>query len=490
MALTLDSLKSDPSFGLDSRRSWVTAAFLSISLTMALIAHHSVGVLYFGIVQTYDVSRQEASWPLVLSHTLAFLAGPVMGYLCGRCSCQVVLLVSSLTAGVSACACFIAESIFALSILFGIVHGTAVCGVHVAVTVIVSQHFEKRRATACSVIYTAMCINSVYLPPLAELLRVTYGVHGTFLLLGGMVLNSFPPVLAVQSPEWTKSKKHAVGDTGHILIKDNGKNPNNLLLPAAETGNGCFPNDAEMPNGKAHQTKFAELPLHQNDDFGLKTIPLLSSKKKSVGKDNAANPSFTLIVRQFASVPFAVTAISFAVIALGMSTFILLSVDVAVDRGIPSSSGVFLLNAFAVTDIVARPLSGLIIDSGFLSLESVMLIGYILQFLALELFVWLEHFPLMLASSALFGVSNGLRVTLLAPFIVKDFGIERMPLLLGGVSFWSGVVLLTRPFLVGYWRDHLGSYDGLLHFVAILNAVVAVMWMAKLYLLRRRKRLI
>ncbi|XP_075555241.1 monocarboxylate transporter 3-like [Dermacentor variabilis] len=490
MALTLDSLKSDPSFGLDSRRSWVTAAFLSISLTMVLTAQQSVGVLFYGIVQTYDVSRQEASWPLVLTNSLAFLAGPVMGYLCGRCSCQVVLLVSSLAAGASVCACFFADSLFALNILFGIMHGMAVCGVHVAVTVIVSQHFEKRRATACSVIYTAMCVSSAYLPPLAELLRVTYGVPGTFLLLGGMVLNSFPPVLAVQSPEWTRPKKRSLNKTVHNLIVEKENIPNNSLLPACDKRNGCCPDDAEMPNGTAHETKLAEVPLRQNDDFDLKTVPLLSSSKKSVGKDRTAYPSFTLIVRQFASVPFAVSAISFAVIGLGMSTFVLLSVDIAMDRGIPPSSGVFLLNAFAVTDIVARPLSGLIIDCGFLSLESIMLIGYILQFLALELFVWLEHFPLMLASSALFGVSNGLRITLLAPLLVKDFGMDRMPLLLGGVSFWSGVVLLTRPFLVGYWRDHLGSYDGLLHFMAILNAVVALMWMAKLYVLRRRKRLI
>ncbi|XP_037575992.1 monocarboxylate transporter 1 [Dermacentor silvarum] len=213
MALTVDSLKSDPSFGLDSRRSWVTAAFLSLSLTMVLAAHHSVGVLFYGIVHTYDVSREEASWPLALTHSLAFLAGPVMGYLCSRFSCQVVLFVSTLTAGASVCSCFFADSIFSLNILFGIIHGTAACGVHVAVSVIVSQHFEKRRTTAYSVIYTAMCINSVYLPPLAELFRVTYGVRGTFLLLGGMVLNSFPPVLAVQSPEWTKQKKRSLGNS-------------------------------------------------------------------------------------------------------------------------------------------------------------------------------------------------------------------------------------------------------------------------------------
>ncbi|KAL1484144.1 hypothetical protein MTO96_011715 [Rhipicephalus appendiculatus] len=118
-----------------------------------------------------------------------------------------------------------------------------------------------------------------------------------------------------------------------------------------------------------------------------------------------------------------------------------------------------------------------------------MLLGYLLQSLALELFVWLDSFPLLLASAALFGVSNGWRITLLAPSVAKDFGVDRLPVVIGGVSFWSGVAVMTGPFLVGYWRDHMGSYDGLLHFVAVLNAVVAVIWITKLCQQRRHKPL-
>ncbi|KAH7985927.1 hypothetical protein HPB51_026736 [Rhipicephalus microplus] len=95
-----------------------------------------------------------------------------------------------------------------------------------------------------------------------------------------------------------------------------------------------------------------------------------------------------------------------------------------------------------------RPLSGLLIDSGVLLLESVMLVGYLLQSLVLELFVLLDSFPVMLALSALFGISNGLRITLLMPSLTKHFGVDRMPLVLGGVGFWIGVTLITGPFLV------------------------------------------
>ncbi|XP_037499283.1 monocarboxylate transporter 9 [Rhipicephalus sanguineus] len=490
MALSMIGLKNDPSFGLDSRRSWVTATFLCLSLKTMLIGQHSVGVLFYGIVRMYGISRKDASWPLVLSQSLSLLGGPVAGYLCTRFSCRVVLLASTFAGGAAVSACFFADSILYLNILFGIVYGSATCGVHVAVSVLVSQHFEKRRATACSLMYTLTCVNSLYLPPLAELLRVTYGIHGTLLLLGGMIMNALPPVLAVRSPEWVRPRRQSRGNTVNTQKMAVGSMPNSILLSASGTHDCKNPGQTELSHEKTIETEVTQVPLVQNGSSCLSALRLRVSHSTLTGKDNVGNTSFTTTVREFASMSVAVNAISFSLVAFGMSTFLLLSVDIAVDKGIMPSSGVFLLNAFAVADIATRPLSGVVIDSGLLTLESVMLLGYVLQLLALELFVWLDAFPLLLASSVIFGVSNGSRITLLPPFLAKEFGVDRMPGLLGGVSFWSGVVLISGPFLVGYWRDNLGSYDGILHFVAALNAAVAVIWVAKLYVQRRRKSLV
>ncbi|KAL1484142.1 hypothetical protein MTO96_011713 [Rhipicephalus appendiculatus] len=401
MALSMASLRNDPSFGLDSRRSWMTAVFLCLCLTTMLIGQHAVGVLFYGIVRTYGVSREDASWPLVLSHSLALLAG------------------------------------------------SATAGVHVAVSVLASQHFEKRRATACSVIYTLTGINSLYLPPLAELLRVTYGIHGTFLVLGGMIMNALPPVLAVRSPEWAKPWRQSRGNTITNPDMDMAALQNSLLLPASGTQDSNDSDNTEISHEKTHETEVTEVPLVQNVSSRLNALRSVASKCRSAGKNNAEDRSFTTTFRVLTSKQYVVNAISFSLVALGSSTFRLLSVDIAVDKGITSSSAVFLLNAFAVADMVTRPLSGIIIDSRVLTLESVMLLGYVLQLLSLELFVWLDSLPLMLASSALFGVSSGSRITLLPPLVSKEFGVDRMPVLLGGVNFWTGIVILTAPFLVG-----------------------------------------
>ncbi|XP_075721606.1 monocarboxylate transporter 3 [Rhipicephalus microplus] len=482
MAVSMVCAKKDTRFGVDSRRSWVTAVFLSLTLAAVLIGQHSVGVLFYGIVHTYGVSRKDASLPLLLCQSLSFLAGPVMGYLCSRFSCRMVLLVSTFAAGATVSSCFFVDNILYINILFGIVYGVAACGVHVGANVLVSQHFEKRRATACSIIYTSLGINSLYLPPLAEFLRVTYGIRGTFLLLGGLILHSLPPALAVRSPEWAKPRRQSSGSAVTQPEMNAEVAPNNLLLPENGT-QGCH-------NPDDHEEEFTESRHVQTSISCINDLPSLNSTNTSGDKTYMRKATLNTIKREFISTPFVVNAVSFTIITLGLSAFLLLSVDIAKDKGIAPSSGVFLLNAFAVTDIVMRPLSGLVIDSGVLSLESVMLVGYLLQSLVLELFVLLDSFPVMLALSALFGISNGLRITLLMPSLTKHFGVDRMPLMLGGVGFWIGVTLIAGPFLVGYWRDRLGSYDGLLHFMAALNAALAIIWAAKLCLQRRQKPLL
>ncbi|KAL1443720.1 hypothetical protein MTO96_045865, partial [Rhipicephalus appendiculatus] len=126
---------------------------------------------------------------------------------------------------------------------------------------------------------------------------------------------------------------------------------------------------------------------------------------------------------------------SFTVVNFGMALYVLLSTDLASDHGIEPSSAVYLLQAFSISDIAFRALSGIIIDSKILSLESVMLLGYLVQGAAFELLAWFGSFPMMLTASALMGLTCGARIALQAPVIAKDFGLKRMPVVMGAVYF-------------------------------------------------------
>ncbi|XP_049267170.1 uncharacterized protein LOC125756426 [Rhipicephalus sanguineus] len=362
MALSMVSLKQDPSFGLDSRRSWVPAVFLSVSLTTVLIGQYSVGVHFYGIVRTYGVSQKDSSWPLVLSQSLSFLAGMSVG------------------------------------------------GVFVAATVLVSQYFEARRATAIGLIVTLSGTSLLYVPYMADVCHSTYGINGPFLLLGGVMLNAFPPVFTLRSPEWLRRE----------------------TTPS----------------------------IRARNEFHEATLAEKSNNHATIDSDHQN--------------------LSSNVVAFGMATFIMLAVDLATDREVKPSKAVFLLNVFAAADICMKPTSGLLVDFKILSLEAVMFLGF-LQFIACELLAILKALPLMLASGAIYGVSNGCKFTLLAPCLVKNFEVEALPIMMGVVTFCNGLALLTRPLLV------VKTYNDLLHFKAGINAFFGVAWIVQIYMKRREQ---
>lgn len=488
MARSEASLRSDPQFGMDSRWSWVTAAFLSWLLCAAMMAQQSAGVLFFGIVDTFGVSREEASWPLVLSASVISLTGPVVGYLCRRFSCRPVLLFFSLASGTSVCVCFFANSVLFLTVVLGFVHGAAVSGVFVGVQVLVSQHFEKRRATACSLMFTVCGLNMFFAAPLVDLFRVTYGIRGAFLLLGGLILNACPAAIVVRNPTWMQVK-----DTPSTSQKDDTFSSNNKMsveAPLLTLYSEKQERDSEETKAVLEsktEVPVPKVPVGPNYARNLRNFcSILRSTTAVKEADEGIFQDLTANARRFATPRFALDALSFSIIIFGLTTFFLLYVDIATDRGVIPSRAAFLVYAFAAGDLVCRALSGVIIDSGLLTLDSVMLFGYVLQAAGFELFVWLRTFPTMLVCSALIGVSNGLRHSLQAPLLVRDFGIEHLPVMMGGLSFCNGVVLLTRPMLVGYYRDQQGSYDGLLHIAAIVNAAFCVLWAIRIFSERTR----
>ncbi|KAL1475172.1 hypothetical protein MTO96_020145 [Rhipicephalus appendiculatus] len=136
------SLKDDPQFGVDSRWSWISACFCGWVLFLASATSRVAGIFFYGIVEAFGESRSVcATWRKPLP---------------------------------------------SFTIFFGILHGCAISGMYVAANVLVAQHFEERRAVACSLVYAAGGLSNFVLPPLIEFFRTTYGIQAAFLLYGAI----------------------------------------------------------------------------------------------------------------------------------------------------------------------------------------------------------------------------------------------------------------------------------------------------------------
>ncbi|KAH7957671.1 hypothetical protein HPB52_021170 [Rhipicephalus sanguineus] len=64
---------------------------------------------------------------------------------------------------------------------------------------------------------------------------------------------------------------------------------------------------------------------------------------------------------------------------------------------------------------------------------------------------------------ALFGWSNGSVVVLFGPVLADQLGVENLGLSAGVTRFVMGIAYLACPKITGYFKDEIGSYDGLLH---------------------------
>uniref|UniRef100_A0A224Z486 Monocarboxylate transporter n=1 Tax=Rhipicephalus zambeziensis TaxID=60191 RepID=A0A224Z486_9ACAR len=480
-----EQLKRHPVFGLDSRQSWITAAFCGALLFLALSTISVSGVFFYGVVETFGVNREQASWPVTLSGSMLPLAGPLTGVLCARFSCRKVLLVCSFFTGIAVSLCYFAESTHFIVVFFGIIHGTTLSGLYVAANVLVAQHFEKRRTTACSFMFTAGGLNTVVFPPLLELFYSRYGIHAAFLLYGAIMMNAFPCCIALRSPPWLDKPKLVVQKKGTALDTVN-YSSNRPIFRDSASEELHKQNSAECTD-ETHV--FLEKINGEETSSSVGTSDKFVCSRHSGGSKPTGNNIVNCIKRElapFATLSFLVSAMSFTVVNFGMALYVLLSTDLASDHGIEPSSAVYLLQAFSISDIAFRALSGIIIDSKILSLESVMLLGYLVQGAAFELLAWFGSFPMMLTASALMGLTCGARIALQAPVIAKDFGLKRMPVVMGAVYFCIGVALLLRPPIVGYFRDRHGSYNGLLHCTAAVNGVLLIVWTLKL--LKRKKQ--
>ncbi|XP_026331363.1 monocarboxylate transporter 12, partial [Hyposmocoma kahamanoa] len=150
----------------------------------------SYGVLYVEIMETFpDSSESVASWiPAALS-TLCLALAPLSSALCEKYSCRLVVFIGGLFCATGLILSSLSTQLFHLLLSFGVMTGI---GGGLSTTpgiVIVSQYFDKHRALANGICVSGTAAGSFVFPMLIDKLVDTFGLHGTWLLLGGGMLH-------------------------------------------------------------------------------------------------------------------------------------------------------------------------------------------------------------------------------------------------------------------------------------------------------------
>uniref|UniRef100_A0A023G205 Putative monocarboxylate transporter ixodes scapularis monocarboxylate transporter n=1 Tax=Amblyomma parvum TaxID=251391 RepID=A0A023G205_AMBPA len=584
--------------GPDSRFSWVVALACGGVNVFMHASGKVVGLLFFGMLEEFSVSRETAAWPLVLNNTLLNLAAPAFGFLSKFFPIRSIILLSSAISSVSVALCFFVSDVFYISLLFGVIHGAATCGAVLMTQVCINQHFIRRRGTAAGVVSAISGLNCVIFPPLYEYWMSHYDLHWSFLLLGACILNSMAFGLLVRSPSWLivnpvdySKRRKSIFTRANVANKglaswithfsednsDSSDEEGHLEASRHLSGSvryffseGISTSDSQtqiemMP--VIHRTSIAPVKLRPgasqevlrgdgviecqrsdviySDDIDYNSSPALGQlrqahqllirtpapdprvtvhplmtiptgytlckplepvpgsgpyskhfqRKQSAGEhpDSEDNYSkkqkFWKIAKTFLTISFWHLTISQFIVQFGLGVFLLTIIDFANDCGIGAKDSVFFMTSFCIGDMLSRVLTGLIADRGSVHLEFLVALAYVLQGVCYEFMCYIKTYLYLLLLTLGIGISHGSRIFMLPIFLTRSFGLGGLSVNLSVATCICGVLALIRPFLIGYFRDHQGTYKGLYHLICIMNMAIAVTWFIKMLLIRKRDRI-
>ncbi|KAL1471702.1 hypothetical protein MTO96_023534 [Rhipicephalus appendiculatus] len=471
--------------GMDSRRSWVVLAFLSWCMMMTTVSVRAAGVIYVGLVDHFHTSREEASLPLTIHMTVLCSASLIGGYLCELCSYEAVSLGSVLITAASMMICYFAPNIDFINFFFGVLHGGATSGIFVVANVLPSLYFKKWRATATSIVWSSQCYNVYFIPQLANYFRVAYGTPELFLLIGALCLNALPACIRATGG---LKKAEAYGVAKRKIHDASGSRRNGGDAGLQDTRRFHCGEDRLLPQ---------QGPSRRQGSSGLAATLSPCATCLGVSREFATRPCCCGRTRGKAllSWKFYVDGLSYA---LWRSTpcppYFMVYADMAVDKGLSVESAVYLLHAYSTADLAFRVLSGWFVDRKYLPIECSKLAGFVFSVAGAQAIRTSKTLVPLIFSSLLFGCGTGINIGIIAPLLQHDFKKESLAMMFGGVMFITGLIILTRPPVVGKnpntfdatFRDTIGDYDGLFHTLTIANALFGVIWLVRALWARRQ----
>ncbi|KAG8193179.1 hypothetical protein JTE90_005530 [Oedothorax gibbosus] len=194
---------------VDGAYSWIVSVS-SFFLYMIIYGTYRLsGIMFVASMPRYGVGREAASFPYTFAGFTKNAAGPVVGLMLHKFRIRTLILSGCALAALGVGACFFAENIFVITVLWGVVFGFGMALACSLMPILINQYFFRKRATAAGFSFSGMCMGSMILPPLVEICIDYYGISGTFLIISGILLNCFPFALFLRAriPDSKDEKK-------------------------------------------------------------------------------------------------------------------------------------------------------------------------------------------------------------------------------------------------------------------------------------------
>ncbi|XP_053383952.1 monocarboxylate transporter 2-like [Mercenaria mercenaria] len=304
------------------------------------------GAMFVDMMETFESERPSTAivQSLLLGISLSFSV--VSGGLISKFELHVVALVSSILVPFGFLISFFVAEIYYLYITISVISGIGISTIHVISVVVIQQMFPQRLQPMCFAIQgTGVNIAGILYPLLIERLLDTYGVHGTFLILGGMFMNSFAAPMLLSYNTNTEYRKVKDRQDEKIECSENTRDGANSkagsdTIVSSETEH-IYNSEDHMLSGDKTIGNENTLCEEQDSMTREDTVPELES--------HTHISLSSLLTKQYI---FLLLASAMCIPAL--NTFQGLTVDIFVWKGFSVSQGLFSFVTFNVFSLLSK----------------------------------------------------------------------------------------------------------------------------------------
>ncbi|KAI5935035.1 Monocarboxylate transporter 2 [Manis javanica] len=389
----------------DGGWGWVVvgAAFISIGFSYAF--PKAVTVFFKEIQQIFNTTYSEIAWISSIMLAVMYAGGPISSVLVNKYGSRPVVMAGGLLCCVGMVTASFSTSVTELYLTVGFIGGLGLAFNLQPALTIIGKYFYKKRPVANGLAMAGSPVFLSTLAPFNQFLFNTFGWKGSFLILGGILLNACVAG-ALMRPIGPKQ----------TTIK-----PQNKVVMRAD--------DSDVQ--KSHKKKSLWDKINKYLDFSL-----------------------------FKHRGFLIYLSGNVIMFLGFFAPIIFLAPYAKDKGIDEYSAAFLLSVMAFVDMFARPSVGFIANSKFIRprIQYFFSLAVMFNGVCHLLCPLAEDYTSLVIYAIFFGLGFGSVSSVLFETLMDLVGAQRFSSAVGLVTIVECCPVLLGPPLAGKLVDETGQY--------------------------------
>lgn len=481
---------------VDKGYAWVALFALWLIMAITLGTYRVYALIYAKITEEGTYNREDASWPISTIFTTENVVGPLVSIIASQITFRVSIFVgfSCLAAGTGIG--YLSSSLILDIISVGCIQGVGFAFIFMPFMSAVNEYFVKYRNIATGIALSGGTVSVFAWTPLFRWLLDNYYWRFSYLVIGiscalGLLLvpllrpNPRPknPAIAEKSSQMSSKSRLSLLSARAFSYKSALRRQSSMILRKKRTSIISINPTATTVGYERRISRTIEEGKIDTSNKVSRQVSAPVSKLDSISIDcedqdddiSETGMDFSRVLTILKTPGFHVIWLVELVYFWSFTIYSLMMVEYGIDKGCDQNDAENLIMYMSIGELIGRLGLGALADMNFLTIRvstalSLGLMGAVLCVVPqIEGMIWMASLTVVISAfgSLIYVLLNGL--------LVEYLGEQNVTIGYGMSSFIAGVVLSLRPYAVGYFRDDIGSYDGLTWLLGICCVLSSLM---------------